>query len=167
MSQDSTASTHPHEGQSRQWGQVGIPRAQASKATNANQAPKTPTTKPKLANKKTYKKPKQTTNNTSKTIPIMFSAASDTARANTTPSTSETAICQSGINFGGKTESNWQISAHFLHPATMFLTKPPTFVRHQQKLCPTNNRETFEFEQKVFEQRQSINGYQHHTSSTG
>jgi hypothetical protein len=67
---------------------------------------------------------------------------------------SETAICQSGINFGGKTENNWQISAHFLHPATMFLTKPPTFVRHQQKLCPTNNGETFEFEQKGFEQRQ-------------
>jgi DDE superfamily endonuclease len=66
--------------------------------------------------------------------------------------TSETAICQSGINFGGKTESNWQKSAHFLQPATMFLTKLPTLVRHQQKLCPTNNGETFEFEQKGFEQ---------------
>ena len=55
MSQDSTASTHPHEDQSRQWGQVGIPPAQASKVTNAAPAPKTSTTKPKLAHKKTYK----------------------------------------------------------------------------------------------------------------
>jgi hypothetical protein len=64
MSQDSTANTHPHGDQSRQWGQVGIPPpAQASKAKHKKQSHR-------LAHIKTYKKHKEKLNNKSHTIPL-------------------------------------------------------------------------------------------------